>query len=204
MVSPKQLNNLWELIGLIKREKISGDLVECGVWKGGCVATMVYRLEKLGLKKKIWLFDSFQGLPEPTGQDGRKASIYAGRRTQGRLVSIKECVATLSDVKEIFSKLGLPWRLAVVKQGWFQETLPKAEKSLHRIALLRLDGDWYESTKICLKHLFPKVVSGGFIVVDDYYYWEGCRRAVDKYLAQHHLRVKIKAIDDHGVYFLKP
>jgi hypothetical protein len=203
MVTPKRLNNVYDLTEKIITENINGDLVECGVWKGGCVAIMAYVQKKHKSYKKIWMFDSFEGLPEPTEEDGENAKIYAKNKNKGNLRSIKKCVGPLEDVKAIFKKLDLNWSQAVVKRGWFQETLPNANKELKEISLLRLDGDWYESTKICLDQLYTKVSKGGYIIIDDYYHWEGARKAIDEFLQKQKIKAKIIKIDNDGAYFRK-
>jgi len=204
MVTPKRLNNVYELIDRIEREGEKGVVAECGVWKGGCVAIMAYILKKHDSNRKIWAFDSFEGLPEPTPADGRKAKAYAGGSNTGKLVSINDCVASVEDVKEVFKKLDLTQKNLVIKKGWFQETLPQARKTIGKIALLRLDGDWYESTKVCLDNLYIKVVSGGYVILDDYHHWEGCKKAVDEFIKENKIDVKLQDIDGEGVYFQKP
>jgi hypothetical protein len=91
-----------------------------------------------------------------------------------------------------------------IRQGWFQETLPVAKHEIGPIAVLRLDGDWYDSTKVCLENLYDLVTVGGFVLIDDYGYWEGCRRAVDEFLASRKLEVALNAVDDSGVWFEVP
>lgn len=203
LVSPERLENVYRLTEKVIADKISGDLVECGVWRGGCVAVMSTVLKKHQSQRKVLMYDSFEGLPEPTKEDGSQAENYSGNRSKGKLSSIDKCVATLEVVQELYNKLNLPWENVVVQKGWFQDTLPKSSKKIGKIAVLRLDGDWYESTKICLDYLYPHVSQGGYVILDDYYHWEGCRKALDEFISKHKLSVELIPIDEDAVYFRK-
>lgn len=193
MVSYKGLSNIYDLSKLIEKEKKRGAFVECGVWKGGCTAIMAFIAERAKSNRKVWLFDSFEGLPEPTDKDGLLAKKFVG-----------ECLALLEDVKEIFSKLKINNENIIIKKGWFQDTLPEAKSKIGPIAILRLDGDWYESTKSCLDNLYDNVICEGYIVIDDYGHWEGCRKAVDEFLRKRKLNPSLIKIDYTGIYFQKP
>ena len=110
----------------------------------------------------------------------------------------------LDDVKEIlFRKLRLDERNIVIRKGWFQHTLPQARHEIGPIAVLRLDGDWYESTKCCLENLYDSVVPGGYVILDDYYCWEGCKKAFDEFVAERGLTVELQRIDKAGAFFVK-
>lgn len=91
-----------------------------------------------------------------------------------------------------------------IVKGWFQDSLPRTSKEIKEIALLRLDGDWYESTKICLENLYPKVVRGGYIIFDDYGCWEGCKIATDEFMEKNNIKADLVKIDSTGFYFQKP
>jgi hypothetical protein len=150
------------------------------------------------------LFDSFEGLPEPGSMDGESARKYSRGRSSGRLQTVGRCVARVEDVEHLlFQKLGLSHNSVVIKRGWFQDTLPQVAAEIGPISLLRIDGDWYESTKCCFDHLYSYVVPGGFVIVDDYGYWEGCRRAVDEFVNDNRLELDLTPIDYTGVYFRK-
>ena len=205
MVSYKRLSNIYDLSKLIESENKTGAFVECGVWKGGCSAVMAFIAHKAKSNRKIWLFDSFEGLPEPTDKDGFLAKTYASNKNSGKLTTINECVGPLEDVKEIFfSKLKIDKSNIKIKKGWFQETLPKAKAEIGQISILRLDGDWYESTKCCLDNLYDKVVSKGYVVIDDYGCWEGCKQATQEFFKARNLNPDLIKIDNEGVYFQKP
>jgi len=203
MVGYKRLANTYELANLIERQKIIGDFVECGVWRGGCSAVMAYAAKNGN--RKTWLFDSFEGLPEPTKEDGLLAKSYSGGNAAGGLQTINKCVGPIEDVKEIiFDILKIKPENVVIKKGWFQDVLPEAKQQIKAISILRLDGDWYESTKCCLDNLYDLVTKGGYVIVDDYGHWEGSRRAVDEFFAKRKINPALIKIDYTGVYFKKP
>jgi hypothetical protein len=205
MASYRRLDNVFKLAHRAERDALPGAFVECGAWRGGCSAIMASVAHDSGSRRKTWLFDSFEGLPEPTVADGTVAGAYASRKTDGRLSSIRLCVGTEDKAKEIlFGKLKLPQDDIVIRKGWFQDTLPIAKNEVGPIAILRLDGDWYESTRVCLEHLYDLVVPGGYVIIDDYGTWEGCRKAVDEFLQARGLHVDLVTIDNTGRYFKKP
>lgn len=206
MVSLDRLENLYDLCTRAEAEGIAGSFVECGVWRGGCVGVMGDVARRGGVRK-IHLFDSFEGLPEPLAEvDGSMATHYAKGRAGGELTAIGRCVGPLDDVKTLlFDILRLNPSRVVIHQGWFQQTLPVAAPSIGPIAVLRLDGDWYESTKVCLDHLYDHVTEQGFVIIDDYGVWAGCRKAVDEFVAARQLPITLTWIDDgEGVWFRKP
>lgn len=205
MISYKRLSNVYELSKKVEKEKIKGAFAECGVWKGGCAAIAAFVAKKAKSNRKIWLFDSFQGLPEPTEKDGEMAKGYALEKASGKLSSINQCVGTLDDVKDIFfSKLKINKNNVEIKKGWFQNTLFEARKRVGPIAILRLDGDWYESTKVCLDNLYDNVITGGYVIIDDYGHWEGSRVALDEFFKERKLNPVLIKIDYTGAYFKKP
>ena len=200
MVSVPCLLNAYNLSRLIDKKNLKGAIVECGVWKGGCVGLM----GKASNSRPIWLFDSFEGLPEPIEMDGERAIEYANQQKQGNLQSIGKCVGRIDEVKELlFSKLKIEKERVHFIQGWFQHTLAREKRNVGSIALLRLDGDWYESTKVCLDELYDQVVEGGYIIIDDYFCWEGCKKAVDEFFMTRNLNIHLIQIDDFGIYFIK-
>jgi hypothetical protein len=201
----RRLSNVYELSKKIEIEKINGVFVECGVWRGGCAAVMAYVAKKARSGRKIWLFDSFKGLPEPTKEDGLIAKDYANNKTEGKLETIEKCVGTLDEVKEVFFEvLGINSENVVIQKGWFQDTLPRAKEKIGGIAILRLDGDWYESTKCCLENLYENVIVGGYVIIDDYGHWEGAKKALDEFFANRNIKAELIKIDYTGAYFKKP
>jgi hypothetical protein len=201
MVGFERLINAYDVVKLAESKSLPGAIVECGVFKGGSAAVMTMAGS---VERQIWLFDSFEGLPEPTVEDGTMAIEYSGDRSSGALEPIGQCVGPLDVVKGLFfEKLGVDAARVHIRQGWFQDTLPAARHEIGPIAVLRLDGDWYDSTRVCLENLYDLVIAGGFVVIDDYGYWEGCRRAVDEFLVARKLNVSLIPVDDSGVWFTK-
>src|SRR5690606_10553053 len=144
--------------------------VECGVWRGGMSAALA---SILGPERTYHLFDSFEGLPAPKELDGEKAKSWSEGKESDSFYD--NCRAEMDTAAEAMRLAGAP-NVHLVK-GWFDQTLPNFQPK-EPIAILRLDGDWYESTMCCLTNLFDKVAPGGVIMIDDYYVWEGCTRAV--------------------------
>jgi O-methyltransferase len=207
MLSYQRLVTLWQQVRYLDRAGVQGCLVECGTWKGGAAALMALAHRESGKPHRdLHLFDSFEGLPEPDrAHDGDMAVRYAGARASGMLRSIGKCVGTLEDNRQAVSAIaGYPSSLTHFHVGWFQDTLHTLPASFGEIALLRIDGDWYESTKICLDMLFPQVVSGGIVVIDDYGKWSGCRKAVDEFMATLHRPLLLNHIDAAGRYLIVP
>ena len=204
MAGYKRLSNAYELALLAEKKGLQGAFVECGVWKGGSIGIMAYIADRAKSNRKIWLFDSFEGLPEPTKEDGQGAKIYSGEKDSGKLVSIEKCVGPLEDVKKLFfSVLKLHSENIYIGKGWFQDTLSRKKVDVGPIAILRLDADWYESTKCVLDNLYDNVVQRGYVIVDDYGHWEGCKKAVDEFFAKRNLKVELRQIDYTGFYFIK-
>ncbi len=173
---------------------VSGCVVECGVWRGGMIAAIS---EILGNGREYFLFDSFEGLPKATAIDGVAAQTWQ-EDTSGASY-FNNCKAEQAFAKKAMALAGIP-NASIIK-GWFKETLPQFDEG-KRIALLRLDGDWFESTMECLEHLYPKVSNGGLIVVDDYFMWDGCARAVHQYLGDRCIADRIRCTPQ-GVCYLR-
>ena len=176
-----------------KAKKIEGDIVECGVWRGGMIAGIA---ELLGAKSKYFLYDSFEGLPEAKAIDGQSALNWQND-VKGDYY-FDNCKAEINYANEAMSKTGVDFELI---KGWFENTVPTNKHD--SISLLRLDADWYDSTKICLEHLFPKVVKDGIIIIDDYYVWEGCTKAVHDYLSEIKSSSRIYQLDNRTAYIIK-
>lgn len=193
MLSLPRLKALYRLAREIERGGVAGALVECGVYRGGSAAVMAYAGRHAPAPRPLWLFDSFQGLPRPSPEDGAKAreEYHAGW-----------CQGSAEDVREVFRLLGIPLSRLHVVEGWYQDTFPKAQ--VRPISLLHIDADWYESVKLCLEKFYDAVEPGGFVVLDDYGYWEGCRKAVDEFFQRRALRARLIQVDYTGHYFEKP
>jgi len=193
MIGMKRLDNLHHCVTQVIRDQISGDLVETGVWKGGASIFMRGILMAYGdLTRTVWLADSFQGLPKPN--PGR----YPADRDD-RLWAKTELAVSLDEVKANFDRYGLLDDQVRFLQGWFSETLPSAP--IDRLAVLRLDGDMYESTKVALDALYPKLSVGGYVIVDDYGAIPACRQAVSDFRLENGVEEPIHSIDWTGVYW---
>jgi O-methyltransferase len=162
---------------LAKRVRhVEGCVVECGVWRGGMIAGLA---DLLGDQREYYLFDSFEGLPTATRIDGPALRTWQANVTAPGYHN--NCTAAAAQA-EAAMKQSAATRYFIVK-GWFEDTVPAFHPS-QKIALLRLDGDLYDSTIVCLKYLYPQVADEGIIIVDDYQPWDGCARAVHEFLAQ--------------------
>ncbi|MFK7923124.1 MAG: TylF/MycF/NovP-related O-methyltransferase [Bacteroidia bacterium] len=156
-------------------EKIEGAIVECGTWRGGMIAGIA---ERLGPKRGYYLYDSFEGLPPATEIDGKDAIAWQSDTEANNYYD--NCKAEESFAHEAM-KLSGATNVKITK-GWFSDTLPHYDGP--EIAILRLDGDWYESTMQCLENLYPAVKEGGIVILDDYHYWDGFSKAVHEYLTR--------------------
>lgn len=204
MTTPRRCNHLWDVCAEILARNVPGDFVECGVWRGGSAGIMGLALQRSSANRTLHLFDSFEGLPEPTGEDGAYASEYSGNRASGALVSVSQCQASLSEVQEfLLGRLKLPRTSVQFHVGWFQNTIPQVAPGLGPIAVLRLDGDWYDSTRVCLEHLYPLLSRNGVIILDDYYAWEGCAKATEQYRKNFAITAPIKRIDQDAAFWEK-
>jgi O-methyltransferase len=179
MLSRERLVTLYQQVIHCERNAIEGDFVECGVWKGGAVALMALANLKSGsLRRNIHLFDAF------TDSFGGPGSLEGNQ-----------------DL--LTKEMGYDSAFLHFHKGWFQETLPKDSSQISHIAILRLDGDWYASTRICLEFLYDKVVRGGFVIIDDYGTYEGCRKAVDEFRQKNKISDYLHHIDQPGRYWIK-
>ena len=164
---------------MLIQQGVPGDFVECGVFAGAQVAAMALAIVETGdTGRKVHLFDSFVGIPKAGPKDNAIRRLVGG--TGGELVTSGVSACSSADVRAHMKEWGVPPDLLVYHEGWFQDTVPAAE--IGPIALLRLDADLYESTLVCLKHLHPKVVKGGWCIADDYGL-DGCREAVNQFLS---------------------
>lgn len=158
-----------------------GVIVECGTWMGGTSFAMALaqRAAFGQVRAPVWMFDSFEGLPRPDDRDGEAAFRLMDSTS-------RPLAASLEAVRSLRAAFGLAEAEAPIVPGWFSDTLPATVEALHGaggVALLRLDGDWYESTRTAVRVLLPLVNEGGVVIIDDYYAWEGCARAVHEVLA---------------------
>ncbi len=193
MIGLHRLNNLQDCAETVIRDNVPGDLLEAGVWRGGASLLMRGVLQAHGVKdRRVWLADSFAGLPPP---NAAKYPHDAGID----LYKSPELAVSLEQVQENFRRYGLLDGQVKFLKGWFRDTLPTAP--VERLAVLRLDGDLYESTMDTLTHLYPKLSPGGFLIVDDYGAVEACRLAVHDYRKAHGIADPIRQVDWTGHYW---
>jgi len=194
MTGRHRLDALQTCIEDILENNIPGDFAETGVWRGGSVIFMRALLKvHNSTDRVVWCADSFEGMPVPTASDQR---IFK-TTNWGDLSGHEYLKVSLEQVKRNFERFGLLDEQVNFLKGWFSDTLPTAP--IKQLALLRLDGDLYESTRDALVNLYDKVSPGGYVIVDDYNSWETCRVAVDEFRRQRGISTTIKPIDDDSV-----
>jgi O-methyltransferase len=196
MIGEQRLDHLQNSIIDILSRGVAGDLIETGVWRGGATILMRAVLKAYGDgSRTVWVADSFQGLPRP---DSQRYPADRGDRHH----NAKNLAVSLDAVRKNFAKYSLLDEQVRFLPGWFRDTLPSSP--IERLALMRLDGDMYQSTFEALDYLYPKLSIGGYVVVDDYGNERlPCSQAVDDYRALHKIREPIERIDWTGVYWLR-
>jgi hypothetical protein len=205
LVAYDRLLNTYELARRVERDQVPGAYVECGVWRGGAAALLALLARREGKGRATHLFDSFQGLPSPTLHDGAAPRTAGETAERTDLKPVGLYVATRDDVSRfLFGGLHLDPRRVLLHEGWFQHTMPALRDQVKPIALLRIDADWYESVKACLEGLYDNVAEGGYVILDDFGSYPGCRRAFEEFREERGLRVVLHRIDAHGVWFRKP
>lgn len=193
MVGTARLENVQQCIRSVVRDGIAGDLIETGVWRGGTCIFMRACLEAYGDREKIvWLADSFQGLPPP---DPEKYPADTGDLHS----TWQELAVSRTQVEENFRRYGLLDDRVRFIEGWFRDTLPGAP--VEKLAVLRLDGDMYESTMDALTALYPRLSVGGYCIIDDYLWHKPCAQAVEDYRKANGISEPIQKIDVSGVFW---
>lgn len=193
MIGLRRLDNLQFCITDLLRRQVPGDFIETGVWRGGASIFMRGVLKVYGdTTRTVWVADSFQGLPPP---DPERYPADKG----DRLWTLVPLAIPLDEVKANFAKYNLLDDQVRFLVGWFRDTLPHIEAG--RFALLRLDGDLYESTMDALRHLYPKLSIGGYVIVDDYGAVSACKAAVEDFRSEHSITDKLEPIDWTGVFW---
>jgi O-methyltransferase len=173
------IGNLFLALRTLRDPALAGGcVVECGTWRGGMSCGL---LAVGGPDRDYHFFDSFEGLPPAGALDGSRAIAWQAEPGAPKLNH--NCAATFDEVSRNLARAALPAQRYEIHRGWFEDTLPRFPRS-KPIAVLRLDGDWYDSTMTCLDNLFDSVMPGGAILLDDYIHWEGCTRAVHDFLAK--------------------
>lgn len=200
MTSPERISALCDAVRYLGKFRVPGAVVECGVWRGGSTLAAILALLESGRRdREIWLYDTFEGMTEPTGLDvdflGQPADqlLSEADRNDGKSIW---CCSQLEEVRQLLLSSGYPESKFNFVVGPVESTIP--EQIPDQVALLRLDTDWYESTRHELTHLLPRLVPGGVLIVDDYGHWEGCRRAVDEYFESQQVPMFLNRIDYTG------
>ncbi len=198
MTSPSRIAALCAAVRHVEANGITGAFVECGVWRGGSsmAAALTFRSPR-----QFFLFDTFEGMTAPTEQDrhagsGELAAGILKRADKGARIW---CHASLEEVRRNMASTNYPADCVTYIRGKVEDTIPASAPA--RISILRLDTDWYESTRHELQHLYPRLAPGGVLIIDDYGYWTGARKAVDEYFNG---SIFLSRIDDTGRIAIKP
>ncbi len=200
MTSLERMYALHKSVEFIVNSKINGDFVECGVWRGGSAMVIAHTLIKMKeTDRKIYLYDTFAGMSKPSKDD---VSIRNGNSAINRWKKEQKkehnewTFASLSEVKKNMFSTGYPQENIIFIKGNIEDTVPEYLPS--KIAVLRLDTDWYESTKHELNYLYPLLSKHGVLIIDDYGHWAGAKKAVDEYIAQNKVSILLNRIDYTG------
>lgn len=199
MTTVERVITLQRAIEYLHANQIQGDIVECGVWKGGSMMAAALKLMRLGDQSRtLWLYDTFEGMSEPTEVD----ETWNGHRARPVLEEKGAWFTVpLEHVQSVMAETAYdPNHIRFVK-GRVEDTIP--DQVPERIALLRLDTDFYESTRHELEHLYPRLASGGVLIIDDYECWRGARKATDEFFAEHETKPFLNRIDDDARLIIK-
>jgi hypothetical protein len=196
-----RLDNIRFCIESILQDQIPGDLIETGVWRGGGCIFMRGCLKAAGSEDRVvWVADSFEGLPDPDPSHEKEAEFHKSPMMQK---AFRKLAAGLEEVQANFKAYGLLDQNVRFLKGWFKDTLPHAP--IDRLALIRLDGDYYESTLDALSALYHRLAPGGFVIVDDYGedLWTDCRKAIEEFRAAHGIAEPLVKVDAKCVWWRK-
>jgi len=195
MIGEKRLRNIQACVEDVIRADVPGDLIETGVWRGGAAIFMRAVLKAHDISDRtVWAADSFRGLPPPN-PDRYPADAGAN------LHEYEELAVPLEEVRDNFNRYGLLDGQVEFLEGWFRDTLPTAP--IEELAVMRLDGDYYESTWDALSSLYPKLSSGGYVIVDDYQRIEACQAAVDDFRREYAITEQLETVDWSAVFWRK-
>jgi O-methyltransferase len=185
MTSVERMYAMWKGVRYVCRENVAGDIVECGVWRGGSSMVAALTLIQEGEHaRRLWLYDTFEGMTDPTAEDVSVHGLRAAEqwdRIRSRRHDWTLAIASLADVRKNMASTGIAADRLEYVRGAVEETIPSTVPE--RIAVLRLDTDWYESTRHELEHLWEHLEPGGVLLLDDYGHWAGARKAVDEFFA---------------------
>lgn len=204
MTSLERCASLLGAIDHIHRHRIAGDIVECGVWRGGSMMACALSLLRRGdVQRQLYLYDTYEGMSAPTDADksfdGEAAKDQLGRNPRSHGIW---CEASIEDVRANLESTGYPRERVHFVKGKVEDTIPA--RIPDEIALLRLDTDWYTSTLHELHHLYPRLAKHGILIIDDYGHWQGARQAVDEYFKDAGPDLYLHRIDYTGRILVKP
>jgi O-methyltransferase len=202
LTGPERIYALIHAVRYVNKNNIPGAIVECGVWKGGSMAASARALLQLGdTSRELYLFDTYEGMSEPTAPDVDYSGVKANDLMRAD-PGYRCANAPLDGVKEVLYATGYPKEKIHFVQGKVEDTVP--ESAPDTIAILRLDTDWYESTKHELVHLYPRLAKAGVVIIDDYGHWRGSRQACDEYFEENRVPILLNRIDYTGRIAVKP
>ena len=200
MVHWSGLYTAYKAARYVAQNGVPGEIVECGVWKGGCSILIAETLRKYGVEdKKVYMYDTYAGPSEPTSADILMSSNAPAKQkyeSQKRNDHVDWMYSPVEEVRRNVNAANYPGENFELVEGDVQETIPSVAPA--DIALLRLDTDWYESTYHELEHLYPRLVVGGVIIADDYNWWEGATKAVDAYFEQQDVGIWLQVDSAYG------
>ncbi len=199
MTSIERGYGLYKAVDYVCRNDIDGGFTECGVWRGGSSMLAALTFISRGNTPDLFLYDTFSGMSEPTEKDRHAKTgepALARWKDYQKEEHVAWCYASIDEVKENMSHTGYPERFVHYRIGKVEDTLPDREQGT--VAILRLDTDWYESTRCELENLFPRLAPGGVLIVDDYGHWAGAKQAVDEYVAENGVRILLNRLDYTG------
>lgn len=182
-----RLENLAALSQYLNVNHIPGDFVECGTYKGGSAAILS---KYLGETRHLWLYDSFEGMPNTSDKDGEAAKDWIG-----------QCVGAIADVKSVMNAVGTSETSYTIKPGWFETTF--GQDRPQQIALLHCDADWYDSVTLVLETFYPQIAPGGCVILDDFGYWEGCREAFYDFCCRHGEKPVLERVGTDQAFWIK-
>jgi hypothetical protein len=204
MTSKERIFGLIEAVKYVTKHKIEGAIVECGVWRGGSMMAVAKTLNSVkDVNRQLYLYDTYDGMSEPTSDD----ATFTGKSAKALMIKSDKAssdvwaYSALDTVQQGMNSTGYPVNNIHYIQGKVEDTIPGNVPD--KIALLRLDTDWYESTKHELIHLFPKLQKGGVLIIDDYGFWKGSRKATDEYIAETNTQILLCRMDSTGRIAIK-
>ena len=203
LTSHERVHALRQAVMYVEKAGIPGAIVECGVWRGGSMLVVAHTLMELGATdRELYLFDTFETMPPPGTHDRDVWGNHAADTFDAALTSPVYAYIPQDEIRSLLVDTGYPAERMHFVKGMVEQTIP--DNAPERIALCRLDTDWYESTAHEMEHLYPRIAAGGVLLVDDYGHYMGSKRAVDEYITAHDLALLLNRIDMSGRLAIVP